>query len=116
MKVMELGIVTRFDAKAGTGHLTALDGQEYVFKFGRGQNMMLLHGTLLPQFTGRHSQPGRFALKEPVEGDAVIVQTSEHSDIVVWGYVHHFLDIIERRYGSTFSPVDRQSASVRRVA
>jgi hypothetical protein len=94
---MELGVVCAFDASSLQGQIMTPDGRIYTFDYARGQNMM--SGRPTPQFTGRHEQPAGFRLKHPSEGDVVAFARAARGAINTWGYVYHFMDLVERQYG-----------------
>ena len=106
-KGMLLGIVTTYNDKEGRGTITVAgtSGKQYSFQYARGSNMMMLAYIPQPVLTYHHEQPGTSQLKIPRIGDPVTIEISRESqEVSAWGYVQHFVDLTERRYGRTFSP------------
>jgi hypothetical protein len=90
-----------------TGTARSADGQEYELRYDDGQSFYTSDDHPLPQLTGKHKQPTGYHLKVPQVGDPILIQfpllrqTQAH-----WGYMRHYIDLVERRYGTAFVAVD----------
>lgn len=98
------GVVVDFDEDAGTGWLVDSAGQKFKFSYGHGQSVVS-DGDNLPAISGRHHQPAGGRLKQPRIGDGLLVEVpGDSSSVAAWAYAVHFLDVLQRRFGSEFVP------------
>lgn len=107
--MLEAVIVDWHDAeRAGTARST--DGQEYPLRYHDGQSFYTSDQRSIPALTGRHDQSAGGELKMPEVGDPVLIQlpTSQHGRCH-WGYMRHYLELVERRYGTRFVSATDQS-------
>lgn len=98
---MEAGIVDSYSNASGAGTIRSTSGSVLWFKYEDGQNMMSEPASMVPAFTGRHEQAEGHRLKVPRIGDAVLFSQQRHG--LVWGYVRHFVDLAEHRFGTDFA-------------
>lgn len=104
IKIVRIGLVSKYDEATQVGCITTPEGCSYDFRYVDGQNMMSGDDLAVPRFSGHHSQPRGFRLKLPKAGDPVVFTIAWQSGVVAtWGYMHHFLDLTERKYGPTFA-------------
>jgi hypothetical protein len=101
---MEIGLVSKYNDIGQRGVIVSPHGDAHSFRYIDGQSMMSGDDLMVPLFTGRHDQRSGFQLKVPRVGDAVIFAGKPGENYVVWGYLQHFLDLVERKYGSDFIP------------
>jgi len=98
----EAGIVSKYNDIKQRGVIASSDGRTHRFRFTDGQNMMSGDDLVVPRFTGRHDQPPGFRLKVPRVGDAVIFTAKPRQGYITWGYMQHYLYLVERKHGSEF--------------
>lgn len=100
---MEIGLIKSYNKTAQTGLLVTTDSQELTFGYDNGQNMIFSNSDDTPQFSGSHEQPDGYSLKHPSEGDSVAFKRDDNGLVVTWGYLHHFIDSVERHYPGSFA-------------
>ena len=90
-----------------TGTARSADGQEYTLHYNAGQSFYTSDDHPLPRLTGKHEQPDGYQLKVPQVGDPVLIQLPLHEQKeVYWGYMRHYIDLVEHRYGTAFVAID----------
>jgi hypothetical protein len=101
-------VFIRWDDSAQAGIARSIEGYDYQLRYRDGQSFYTSDDYPFPKLTGRHAQPAGYHLKVPEVGDPVLVQlTSPGQAKTHWGYMRHYIDLVERRYGSRFlSAVD----------
>ena len=99
---MEVGVVSSFNTVMQTGVIAATAGRSYSFRYGQGQSFMYGADLATPVLSGRHLQPAGSGLKLPRPGDAVICRVVD-GHIEAWGYLRHYSDLVERRFGTEFA-------------
>lgn len=99
---MTIGIIQSISSDGSVGIILTAEGKARRFKYMSGQNFELHENALVPRLTGRHQQPNGFQLKIPAIGDAVVLLEGASSEVSAWGYVEHFVYLLERRHGIRF--------------
>jgi hypothetical protein len=100
---MNLGIVTTFDNDKQSGEITDTLGNKLSFFYKDGQNMLSGDDLVTPKFSGHHEQPSGYSLKLPAVGDPVSFIKLDNGTVRLWGYVRHFMDLVERKHGTRFA-------------
>jgi hypothetical protein len=91
---MEVGLIVGFDPDTEHGSILSSEGEVLRFSFEDGQNFCSVSALSVPQFTGRHDQPGDFKLKMPKLGDPVVfVSGGRNGPVQAWGYAESFVAI-----------------------
>jgi hypothetical protein len=94
---MQFGAIQTFDPQTMRGVLVTWAGLKLSYSYTQGQNLMRADGSdTHPEFTGRHLQPLRFALKHPQPGDIVIVEIVANQ-VARWAYMSHYQDLTDRQ-------------------
>jgi hypothetical protein len=105
-------IVMHWDYSSGSGEVSSSDGLTYRVFYSNGQTFALDKDCLLPFLSGSHDQLADGHLKVPKIGDPILLQVSDVApDQVHWGYLRHYLELAERRYGTDFRQSDPAATS-----
>lgn len=103
IRSMNLGIVTAYDSDKQSGEITDTLGNRLRFYYKDGQNMLYGNNLVTPEFSGHHEQPSGYSLKLPAVGDPVSFTKPDEGTVDTWGYIRHFIDLVERRHGTSFA-------------
>lgn len=98
-------IICNWDDKTMTGIARSANGRSYRIRYIDGESFASSAARPIPVLTGRHVQVADGTLKVPAIGDPVLIQTppAPHAK-VRWGYMRHYLDMVEERFGTRFLP------------
>ncbi len=108
MSHMQVGYVRDYDATKQRGRIMSGSGRVISFLYVDGQNMAIeSDGLEGPRFTGHHQQNTPNVLKTPAVGDAVLF-VQRGSRAATWAYARHYLDLLERRFGTQFAGIDEE--------
>ena len=99
---MTEAVFTHWDDLQQVGITTSVDGCRYQLRYQDGQSFYTSDDYPLPRLTGKHEQPAGHQLKMPEVGDSVLIELASSGQIIHWGYMRHYLDLVERRYGTSF--------------
>jgi hypothetical protein len=102
--IMIEAVVIKWDNKTQTGIAKSASGDEFILRYPDGQNMYTTDDAPIPQFTGSHKQAKGYRLKMPMVGDPLLIDMDEGVQVAHprWGYMRHYIDLMERRYGTQF--------------
>lgn len=96
-------VFTQWDKSQLVGTAMSSDGQTYRLGYSAGQSFTFDETHQTPKLSGHHDQAPGYQLKYPEVGDAVLVQLSRSNHAEpYWGYLRHYLELVERRYGTRF--------------
>lgn len=96
-------VITEWNNTLLAGTASSADGQVYTLHYRNGQSFYTSDDHPLPRLTGKHDQPTGYQLKVPEVGDPVLIQLPSPGQVKThWGYMRHYLDLVERRYGTSF--------------
>jgi hypothetical protein len=98
---MRLGLIVTYSPRSRSGLIADAEGSSWRFKYAQGQSLAIGKHDSIPMLTGRHTQAIGFALKEPRVGDAIIFEAVANA-VCGWGYLRHWLELVEQRYGTDF--------------
>lgn len=103
-------IVVDWNDSSKAGVARSSDGQDFRLYYLNGRSFLSCGGQPIPMLTRRHEQPAGGQLKMPAVGDAVLLQlpASDHLG-PEWGYMRTYLELVERRFGTTFRYVTKQN-------
>jgi len=109
---MVAAVITDWDTTLLAGTASSTDGQAYILRYRDGQSFYTSDNQHLPRLTGKHQQQPGYQLKVPQVGDPVLIQLpSPGQTITHWGYMRHYVDVAERRYGTAFVTAAAPSAN-----
>ena len=97
---MQAGVVTSVSMDGDEGSIITANGV-LAFEYGTGQSLAASDDKPLPEFSGNHQQQAGCDLKRPRVGDALLVEVDK-GHVVRWAYQRHYLDLVERRFGTGF--------------
>lgn len=101
---MEIGVIICWHESQGVGIVVDNRGHQYPLDYERGQSFGITVGDLTPTLSGRHEQSFGHQLKEPQQGDPILFELTSIGTVNRWGYLRHYLELVETRHGTAFAP------------